>query len=52
MDAVSTLVIGVISAGLGIPVILILFGGLFVCIKRRSGTSEMVEISKNVLSVN
>lgn len=34
-DSVSTLVIIIISAGLGIPVIIIIFGGVFVCIKRR-----------------
>ncbi|XP_067665535.1 glycosylated lysosomal membrane protein B-like [Haliotis asinina] len=35
MDKVSLLVIGVISAGLGIPVIIIIFGGLFVCIRKQ-----------------
>ncbi|XP_046332564.1 glycosylated lysosomal membrane protein-like [Haliotis rufescens] len=34
-DKVSLLVIGVISAGLGIPVIIIVFGGIFVCIKKQ-----------------
>ncbi|XP_041367916.1 glycosylated lysosomal membrane protein B-like [Gigantopelta aegis] len=34
-DKISLLVIGVISAGLGIPVILIIFGGLFVFIRKQ-----------------
>lgn len=39
-DSVSTIVIIIISAGLGIPVVLILFGGIFVCIKKRSAKSD------------
>ncbi|XP_060062559.1 glycosylated lysosomal membrane protein B-like [Ylistrum balloti] len=36
-DKVSTLVISVISAGLGLPVVLMVFGGLFVCMKNKFG---------------
>lgn len=35
VESVSLLVIIVIAAGLGIPVIIILLGGIYVCIKRR-----------------
>lgn len=46
-DKVSTLVIAVISAGLGLPVVLMVFGGVFVCVKKRftkkSSTSSFSE---------
>lgn len=51
-DKVSTLVLAVISAGLGIPVVLILFGGLFVCIKRRTDLKVIAVTSNNYMSVN
>ncbi|ESO94478.1 hypothetical protein LOTGIDRAFT_118279 [Lottia gigantea] len=41
-DAISILVIGVISAGLGLPVILILFGGVFVCVKKHMKKKDQV----------
>ncbi|KAK3098180.1 hypothetical protein FSP39_016930 [Pinctada imbricata] len=47
-DKVSTLVIGVISAGLGIPVVLIIFGGICVFIKRK--TSKDYKELKDVTS--
>ncbi|XP_048735456.2 glycosylated lysosomal membrane protein-like [Ostrea edulis] len=39
-DKVSSLVIGVISAGLGLPVVIIMFGGLFVVIKKKTTAKE------------
>ena len=42
-DKVSMLVIGVISAGLGIPVVLIIFGGVCVFIKRRTAAKKGYE---------
>ncbi|KAL4228254.1 hypothetical protein ACF0H5_013687 [Mactra antiquata] len=39
-DAISKLVIIIISAGLGLPVVLIIFGGIFVCIKKRNQPVE------------
>lgn len=51
MDAVSSLVVVVISVGLGIPVVLIIFGGIFVCLKKKSDPL-LVDVSKNAMSVN
>ncbi|CAC5378242.1 unnamed protein product [Mytilus coruscus] len=51
MDVVSSLVVVVISVGLGIPVVLILFGGLFVCLKKKTDPL-LVDVSKNAVSVN
>lgn len=34
-DKVSLMVIIIISVGLGIPVVIIIFGGIYVCAKRR-----------------
>lgn len=39
-DTVSTLVIIIISAGLGIPVIIIIFGGIFICIKKKNAKPD------------
>jgi hypothetical protein len=33
-------VIGVISAGLGLPVVIIMFGGLFVVVKKKTAAKE------------
>lgn len=43
IDKVSTLVVVVISVGLGIPVIIILCGGLFVFFKKRSEKKKEYE---------
>nr|XP_022333281.1 glycosylated lysosomal membrane protein-like [Crassostrea virginica] len=50
-DKVSSLVVGVISAGLGIPVILILFGGLFVIIKKKTAKGEYTEVGQDNSSI-
>ena len=50
-DKVSSLVVGVISAGLGIPVILILFGGLFVIIKKKMAKGEYTEVGQDNSSI-
>ena len=47
-DSVSSLVMAVIFAGLGVPVVLILFGGLFICIKKRTNP-KIVDVSKRAL---
>ncbi|XP_062580068.1 glycosylated lysosomal membrane protein-like [Saccostrea cucullata] len=47
MDKVSSLVVGVISAGLGIPVIIIMFGGLFVVIKKKTARGEYADLDKD-----
>lgn len=39
-DSVSTIVLIIISAGLGIPVVIIIFGGIFVCIKKRTAKPD------------
>lgn len=39
-DTVSTLVIIIISAGLGIPVVIIIFGGIFICIKKKNAKPD------------
>ncbi|KAK6180494.1 hypothetical protein SNE40_012639 [Patella caerulea] len=41
-DAISILVIGVISAGLGLPVVIILFGGIFVIVKKHMAKKDQV----------
>lgn len=43
-DKVSSLVVGVISAGLGLPVILIMFGGLFVIIKKKTSKEGYTDL--------
>ncbi|XP_033750039.1 glycosylated lysosomal membrane protein B-like [Pecten maximus] len=46
-DKISTLVIGVISAGLGLPIVLMVFGGVFVCVKKRFRKSTSPSFSEN-----
>lgn len=42
VEAISTTVIIIIAAGLGIPVVIIIFGGIYVCIrKRRNGYQKI-----------
>ncbi|XP_045156668.2 glycosylated lysosomal membrane protein B-like [Mercenaria mercenaria] len=40
MDTVSMLVIIIISAGLGLPAVIIIFGGIFTCIKKRNAKPD------------
>ncbi|XP_074656407.1 glycosylated lysosomal membrane protein B-like [Tubulanus polymorphus] len=51
-EALSVLVISVISVGLGIPVALIVFGGIGVCVKKRRAklSSSYREIGSNSVS--
>ena len=44
-DKISTLVIIVISAGLGLPVLIIIVGGIYVCAKKKK---EPAKSLKNV----
>ncbi|WAQ98930.1 GLMP-like protein [Mya arenaria] len=39
-DAISTVVIIIILAGLGLPIVIIIFGGIFVCMKKRSNRPD------------
>ena len=39
-DAISTVVIIIISVGLGLPVVLILAGGIYVCAKKKDPTAK------------
>ena len=45
-DKISILVIIVISAGLGLPVLIIIVGGIYVCAKKK--TTKPVKSLKNV----
>lgn len=49
-DTISTTVIVIIAAGLGIPVILIIFGGIYTIIRRMRGQSGYQQISNGSLS--
>jgi hypothetical protein len=44
VETISTLVIIIIAAGLGIPVVIIIFGGVFVLCRRRKRTSGYEQI--------
>ncbi|XP_064608524.1 glycosylated lysosomal membrane protein-like [Liolophura sinensis] len=53
IDSVSLLVIGIISAGLGLPVLIIMFGGIYVCVKKKKkGTTTQVDVGPGYSSVN
>ncbi|RUS77818.1 hypothetical protein EGW08_014411 [Elysia chlorotica] len=49
-DAISTTVVIIIAAGLGIPVILIIFGGIYTCTRRLRGRSGYQAISNGSLN--
>ncbi|GFR68750.1 glycosylated lysosomal membrane protein [Elysia marginata] len=51
-DEISTTVIVIIAAGLGIPVILIIFGGIFTVVRRLRSRSGYQAISSDSLSRN
>ena len=44
VESISTMVMIIIAAGLGLPVVIILFGGIYVCVKKakkRNGYDEL-----------
>lgn len=43
VETISTMVIIIIAAGLGIPVVIILFGGIYVCFRRRRGGYQRID---------
>ncbi|XP_078605682.1 glycosylated lysosomal membrane protein B-like [Branchiostoma floridae x Branchiostoma japonicum] len=51
-ERLSLLIIIVISTGLGIPVVIIMFGGLFICCRQKDGDKGKKEIMDEYPTVN
>ncbi|KAL3866128.1 hypothetical protein ACJMK2_043458 [Sinanodonta woodiana] len=53
-EKVSTLVIIIIAAGLGLPVVIIIFGGIGVCVKKQTGKQKKIlqEVTRNYPGLN
>ncbi|OWF56738.1 glycosylated lysosomal membrane protein B-like [Mizuhopecten yessoensis] len=49
-DKVSSLVVGVISAGLGLPVVLMVFGGVYVVVKKKLRKTASPSFSENLIN--
>lgn len=45
IDGISPLVVGVLAVGLGIPMVLLLLGGVCVCVRKRAATTSYEPIN-------